>query len=89
MIETIIIVGVERPYSQEEHRIIQEELFGEDWREHERMKAEGTLDDFELDFEPEDEQDLDAIAQQEPDDEDPDVEDIISQALYGGELDEE
>ena len=47
-IDCIIVTGVEQEYTPEEIATIEEELFGETWREHEKLKATGKLDDVEV-----------------------------------------
>lgn len=43
IIDSLVITGVERDYTPEEQAAIENALFGEAQKEHERLKAEGRL----------------------------------------------
>ena len=84
IIDKLIITGVERPFTDQEQEAIEQELFGEGWAEHERLKAAGKLDELVLDFEEEEEFDL-TYHEEEIEEDDPEVDEAIANALYGEE----
>jgi hypothetical protein len=82
IIDRIIVTGVEREYTPEEINAIEEELFSKELREHEELKAAGKLDEVEVPEGYEEEFDLE-YNENEIQEDDPEVEELISNVFYG------
>ena len=79
IIDRLVITGVERDYTPEERAAIENALFGDALKEHERLKAEGRLHEIVIEDEEDEHEDWHEDMIEEDDEQ---VVDAIYNSLY-------
>jgi len=84
IINQIVVFGLSslsRDYTKEERDAIREELMSEALREHEKLKAEGRLDEIEID--PEYEEELPEWTEDDIEEDNAETEELLNTVFYG------
>lgn len=81
IINQIVVFGLSRDYTKEERDAIREELMSEALREHEKLKAEGRLDEIEIG--PEYEEELPEWTEDDIEEDNAETEELLNTVFYG------